>query len=123
MSTDKIGMYLSKAGNKDSTRVEFSVIPMDLRSPRHDYLTQSERYFTSRAFRNDRYEYMPDIRTNFINGYMDIKLEFCPAKLLYGHNLSEVGEQDFKAVLDKTISALQYAGIFVKPEVLSRHIL
>ena len=123
MSTDKIGMYLSKAGNKDSMGAEFSVIPMELRSPRHDYLTQSERYFTSRAFRNDRDEYMPDIRTNFINGCMDIKLEFCPAKLLYGHNLSEVGEQDFKAVLDKTIAALQYAGILVKADVLSRHIL
>lgn len=71
------------------------------------------------TYRHDKDGYFPTI----IAKPYGIWWETCPAKVLFGHNLYEVGPEHLNEFIDKSIQQLAYAGVYVKKEVLLKHTL
>lgn len=88
MPVDKIKMYLYRANG------EFEILPKDKWEPRHNYLNSKE---PKAKYTHDKYEYMPSICVFRENEEITrICLQACPSKVLYGHNLQEITQQDFE---------------------------
>lgn len=83
---------------------------------RYTYLYNTYGHNT---YRHDKDEYFPTI----IATPYGIWWETCPAKVLFGHNLYEVGPEHLNEFIDKSIQQLSYAGVYVKKEVLLKHTL
>lgn len=100
---------------------EFEILPKGKWEPRHKYLNSLEY---KANYSHDKPEYMPNICVFRNNGEINgVTWQACPAKVLYGHNLQEVTQQELEAFLDKSVSQLAYAGILTDKEVLRKHYL
>lgn len=101
---DKIGTYLNPK--------DIKLIPQSQAEKRHHYLFGHS--IEGAPYHHDKNEYFPTIR----NTPYGIYWESCPAKVLFGHNLYEISEQDCMLFIEKSVAQLAYAGIHITPERL-----
>jgi hypothetical protein len=62
--------------------------------------------------------YAPKIRLMSEDSFYNLRVEVCPAKLIYGNNLYEVETKDFNLFIQKLTEALEFAGIKADPLLL-----
>ena len=82
---------------------------------RHRYLLAPHR--DGSGYKHLEAGYFPTIRRDSYGIYW----ESCPSKVIFGHNLYEVGPDDLERFVYKSVEQLAYAGVFVEPEVLMQH--
>lgn len=104
---DKVACYLLPG--------EVKIISPDRADSRHRYLLAPHR--DGSGYKHLEAGYFPTIRRDFYGIYW----ESCPSKVIFGHNLYEVGPKDLETFVYKSVEQLAYAGVFVEPEVLIQH--
>ena len=99
---DKVACYLLPG--------EVKIISPDRADSRHRYLLAPHR--DGSGYKHLEAGYFPTIRRDFYGIYW----ESCPSKVIFGHNLYEVGPKDLETFVYKSVEQLAYAGVFVEPE-------
>ncbi len=105
MSVDKVGSFFAWK--------DIKIVSKDDAKLRHQYLFGSCNA-KGRAFRYDGDDYFPLIR-RMPDG---IIWESCPAKVIFGHNLYEIQDNDLDRFIEKSVQQLEYAGVYITPGVL-----
>lgn len=104
---DKVACYLLPG--------EAKIISPKRADSRHRYLLAPHR--DGSGYKHLEAGYFPTIRRDSYGIYW----ESCPSKVIFGHNLYEVGPDDLERFVYKSVEQLAYAGVFVEPEVLMQH--
>lgn len=104
---DKVGCYLLPG--------EAKIISPQRAGSKHAYLFAPRK--EGACYKHIEAGYFPTIRRDSYGIYW----ESCPSKVIFGHNLYEVGPTDLEAFVYKSVEQLAYAGVFVEPEVLMQH--